>query len=291
MYPEAKSIQECEYVFEYKLYYLKSIVDYKKDNRKGMKVLLCCPATWGRRLITSALADFCCSVSIFDGDCESKAGQNAFKDAVLKGGFDVGFMLDGRCERLYIAYDGQMLDEDMYEALYSLIVMKKYKGAKIYVPATGSNAVDTLAKKHECSVIRTKSTPLELMRHMAGRERYLTEQFIFRFDAVGSVILIMDYLTGHFVKLSGLIDEIPPIAMEKVMVEMPEGKLTEIMDKIYDMPASLEAAEGVKITFDKGWVLVIPDMEKEVFTVVSEGASMEIAKELCDVCIKKIQEK
>lgn len=291
VYPEAKNIQECEYVFEYKLYYLKSIVDYKKDNRKGMKVLLGCSATWGRRLITSALADFCCSVSVYDGDCESKEGQTAFADATEKGGFDVGFMLDGRCERLYIAHGGRIMDADIYESFCSLIVMKKYKGAKIYVPVTATGAVDELAKKHECSVIRTKSTPLELMRHMAGSEGYLTEQFIFRFDAVGSVILIMDFVTGRGIGLSALEKEIPPIAMEKTVVDMPEGKLTDIMDRIYAMPDSLDAAEGVKITFDKGWVVVIPDMEKEVFKVVSEGVSMEAARELCDVCISKIQGK
>ncbi len=291
VYPEAKSIKECEYVFEYKLYYLKSIVDYKKEKRRGMKMLLSCPATWGRRLIASAMADFSCPVSMYEGDCESREGQRAFADAVKMGAFDIGFMLDSKCERLYIARNGQIMSEDMYEALYSLIVMKKYPGARIYVPAAGSSVVDTMAEKYGCTVVRTKSTSLEIMRHMAGREEYLSEQFVFRFDAVGSVILIMDYLTAEGLDIGELLNEIPLIAMEKTLIEIPEGKLSDILDKIYDMPEASDAAEGVKITFDKGWVVVIPDVEKEVFKVVSEGASMEIARELCDFCIRKIEEK
>lgn len=290
VYPEAKSIRECEYVFEYKLYYLKSIVDYKKKNRRGMKLLLSCPVTWGRRLISAAMADFSCTVSVYEGDCESREGRQAFANAVQEGGFDVGFMLDGRCERVHVVHKNRMISEEAYEVLYCLIVMKKYKGAKIYVPEASGSAVERLAERYGCSVIRTKRAPLELMRSMAGREGYLAEQFVFRFDAVGSVILIMDFLTGSGLEMEELAGEIPPIAMEKALVEIPGGRFSEVMDKIYDMPRGREAAEGVKITFDKGWVLVIPDMEKEVFTVVSEGGSMEAAKELCDICIRKIKE-
>ncbi len=290
VYPEAKSIKECEYVFEYKLHYLKSIVDYKKEKRTGMKVLLSCPATWGRRLIASAMADFSCTVSIYEGDCENGEGQRAFAEAVKGGGFDIGFMTDCKCERLYIAFSGGIISEDMYEALYSLIIMKKYPEAKIYLPCEGSSAPDTMAEKYGCTVVRTKSAPFEMMRHMTGNERYLTEQFIFRFDAVGAVILTMDYLTGKGLKIEDLKGEVPPVAIKRAVVDMPGGHFTDIMDRIYEMPSSFEEAEGVKITFDKGWVLVIPDMEKEVFNVVSEGANMEIAGELCDFCIRKIKD-
>lgn len=289
VYPESKNIKECEYVFEYKLYYLKSIVDYKKDNRLSMKALLSCPATWGRRLIASAMADFSCPVSMYQpvvGDSEEQ--RRAFAEAVALGGFNIGFMLDSKCEKLKVAIGGRVLDEDTYEALTSLIVMKKYKNAKIYVPATASSVIDILAEKYGCDVIRTRTTPVEIMRHMAGSEKYLSDEFVFRFDAVGAVVLMMDYLTRERLDIQTLLDEIPPIAMEKTVVEIPDGKMSDIMERIQEMPSAADAAEGVKITFDKGWVIVIPDMEKEVFRVVSEGANAEFAHELCDICTKKI---
>lgn len=291
VYPEAKSIKECEYVFEYKLYYLKSFVDYKKVKRQGMRILLSCPATWGRRLIASAVADFSSAVSMYEGDEDTVEGRAAFADAVASGGFDIGFMLCGRCERLYVAYKGKVLTEDMYEALYSLIIMKQHKGATIYVPCTSSGAIDNLAQKYGCSVERTKSAPLELMRHMAGDEGHLTKQFIFRFDAVGSVILLMDYLTGTGVDFGELLSSIPPVVIQRAVVDIPPGGLNAVMEKISRMPEAADAPEGVKITFDKGWVMVIPDKEKEVFRLCSEAASMETAKELCDFCIRTIEEK
>lgn len=291
VYPEAKSVKECEYVFEYKLYYLKSFVDYKRVKRKGLRVLLSCPATWGRRLITSSLSDFESTVSMYEGDADTREGRLDFASAVHEGNFDLGFMLSGSCEKLYVVYKGRLLTDDMYEALCALVVMKQHKGAKIYVPCTSTGAIDKLAEKYNCSVVRTKSTSPDIMRHMAGDEGYLTKQFVFRFDAVGSVILLMDYLTGTGEDLGDLISQIPPIAMERAVVDMPHGRLNAVMEKISRMPEAEDSPEGVKITFDKGWVMVIPDREKEVFRLCSEGVSMEAAKELCDFCIRTIDEK
>lgn len=291
IYPEAKSITEVEYVFEFKLHYLKSLVGYTKSPRLPMKVLLCCSAPWGRRLIISALSDFSSQVSIFEGECETEEGLKAFSSATEAGNFDVGFMLDNRCEKLHIAHCGKILDTDTYEALSTLVVMKKYKNPKIYVPVTTSSAVDVLADKYGCTVVRTKTTPPAIMKKMSGSEKSVSEQFIFRFDAVGSVILLMDYLTKEKLSLKTVIAEIPPIATSSVVMECPDGSFGDLLEKIYDMPLSSDMPEGVKITFDKGWVIVIPDMEKEVFRMVSDATSVEAARELCDICIKKITEK
>ncbi len=291
VYPEAKGINQVECVFEFKLHYLKSLVGYSKAERMPMKVLVCANAPWGRRLIISALADFSSSVSIFDGKCETRKDSEAFAKATAAGKFDVGFMLDGRCEKLSIVSGGKLLDDNTYEALCALIVMKKYENAKIYVPVTSSSAIDIMAEKYAATVIRTKTTPLAIMKQMAGRDKHISEQFIFRFDAVGSVILLMDYLTKEKLSMESLLAEIPTVATNSVVLECTDRNFDELLEKIYTLPTSAEMPEGVKITFDKGWVVVIPDTKKEAFHMVSDAVSMEVAKELCDLCIKQIREK
>lgn len=288
VYPEAKGINEVEYVFEFKLHYLKSLVGYTKMERMPMKVLICAGAPWGRRLIISAMADFSSSVSIFDGKCETKEDLEAFAKATAAGNFDVGFMLDGRCEKLYIAHGGKIINDSSYEALCALVVMKKYENAKIYVPVTASSAIDIMAEKYSASVVRTKTTPLAIMKKMSGSEKYISEQFIFRFDAVGSVILLMDYLTKEKLGLESLLAEMPPVATSSMVLECNGQCFDDLLEKICHFPESTEMPEGVKITFDKGWVVVIPDAKKETFHMVSDAVNMETAKELCDLCIKQI---
>ena len=51
----------------------------------------------------------------------------------------------------------------------------------------------------------------------------------------------------------------------------------------------MELYEGVKIHHDKGWVLVLPDADEPVCTIYTEGASVEIAEELSNMYVEKIQ--
>jgi phosphomannomutase len=78
--------------------------------------------------------------------------------------------------------------------------------------------------------------------------------------------------------------------MAKSKVKMKNiDELEEVMTKIKTADgADKDSPEGVRITFDKGWVVVIPDSVKHVCNVVAEGANSEFAKELCDICVDAI---
>lgn len=287
-YPEGKNIKECEYVFEYKIYYLKSLVGYEKKKSSLKRILLSCFAPWGRRLVASAMADFEASVSIYNPPVDDDYSKKlAFSEAVKLGGFDIGFIMDEKCEKLTIALPGSIIDEETYEALASLIVMKKHKNATIYVPVTASSVIDYLAGEHNCDLVRTKSTPFEIMRHVTGEEEYLTDQFIFRFDAVGSVIKLIDFLAGGE-DIHSLLAEIPPITMAKTVIEIPKEEIDAAIGHIKNIEGALSDGESVKITLDKGWVVVVPDAKREVCRVVSESVNAEFARELCDFCVDEM---
>lgn len=291
LYPEAKNIREAEYHFEYKLYYLKSLVQRAGDKKAPMKILLCCSAAWGRRLIVSAMADFGVTVSIYSSTGEFMEKQQ-FEASVNEGGFDIGFILDDKCEKLTLVLpEAGIVDDEVYRALSALVVMKKYRDAQIFVPVTASSAIEALAQKYRACVIRTKSAPCEMMRHLSGKEEYLSDQFIFCYDGVGAAIKIVEFIANNNVTLKELLNEIPPIAMAQSFVEMPGEKVRAALDKIEQLEnADKDNPEGVKITFDKGWVVVVPDMYKEAFHVVAEGAKAETARELCDFCTNKLME-
>lgn len=289
VYPEASAVSECEYVFEYKIYYLKSVVGYDKKKSLSKKLLVSCNANWGRRLIASAMADFGCPVSMYSPAVDDDlSGIREFEEAVSKGGFDMGFVLDARCEKLTVVLPTGRIDDAIYEVLTSLIVMKKYSNAKIYAPVTASSAIDRLAEKYSCDVIRTRTTPVEIMRHMTGEEKYLAEEFAFRFDAVAALVLLVEYLAQNETDLQALLAEVPNVAMAQAVIKMPPCDTDVILANIKSTENVQNVPEGVKIAFDKGWVLIIPDAEKEVFRVVGEGAKAEIARELCDICVEKL---
>ncbi len=290
MYPESKNIFECEYLFEYKLYYLKSLVGYEKRKCKKRKMLLSCKASWGRRLVASAMADFSASVSMYMPYAEGETKVAAFEEAQLLGGFNMGFILDDKCEKVVIVYDGKRISDEVYEALCALIVMKKHPKGTVYIPSTASNAIEKLGEKYGCSVIRTRSKKEEMMRHLTGSEEYLTDQFVMRFDAVGAIIKIVDFLSREGFELKELLDEMPPIAMAKTKIEIPQREIEAALEKICLLEGGeRDNPEGVKITFDKGWVVIVPDEYRDMCAVVGEGVNYEFAKELCDFCISKMR--
>lgn len=289
IYPEGKKITECEYVFEYKIYYLKSLVDSTIHHKTPKKVLLACPALWGRRLIASAMTDMKCSVSMYmPYSADTPEKLKGLSQSVDTGGFDIGFATDLKGEKLTVILPGgRILDRDTYEALTALMIMKKYKNAKVYVPLGASSVIDTLAEKYGCQLIRTPVMPETMINNEPKQNPDINDGYIFAFDAVGAVIKIMEYLSCE--SIDALLEEIPPILMAKTVVEIPLEEIEQAMSRIKEVAKNTdEWSDGVRITLDKGWVAIIPDANKEVCNVVGEGASYEIAKELCDICVEKL---
>lgn len=288
MRSEPKGISEREYLFEYKLYYLKNLIKSTSGKKAPLNILISCPALWGRRLLAGAAADFDCRAAYSRANEEN---SEAFASNVVNGGFDIGFMIDKSCEKLKIVNcDGRIVEDDTYEAFYSLIVMKKHPGSRIYVPVTASEAIELLAEKYNAEVIRTRTEPYEIMEHIIGCEEYLSDQFIFRFDAVGAVIKVLDFLSSYETSLTELLSLLPNISMAKAEVEIKNGNdIYSALGRIYSLDGAEQTSpEGVRVTFDKGWVVVIPDSHKRVCKVVAEGRSEEFARELCDFCIDEL---
>lgn len=290
IYPESRSIKETRYHFEYKLYYLKSLMEKGGNKNMPMKILLSCPAPWGRRLVVSAMSDFATNVSMYRGADKDIKG---FEIAVDEGDFDMGFITDSTCQKLTVVLpDWGAIDENVYEVMCSLIIMLKYKNPEIFVPVTASGAVEELAKRYGGSVIRTKCASGEIMRHLSGSKEYLSEQFVYRYDAVGAIIKLVEFMTERTIRPESLLDKIPSVSMAKTKVALSSDEIERALKRINELQGeSTRSPEGVKITFDKGWVVVIPDAYKEVCHVVSEGNSAEFAKELCDFCVEKMMEK
>ena len=53
---------------------------------------------------------------------------------------------------------------------------------------------------------------------------------------------------------------------------------------------NVSPSDGIKITHKYGWSLILPDSKRAVFKIYSEGFSEEYADEICNICIKKIND-
>ncbi|HEX3031329.1 MAG TPA: nucleotidyltransferase, partial [Bacillota bacterium] len=213
--------------------------------------------------------------------------------AVVDRGADLGFYLGPSGEQLVLIDDqGRLIAEDRLLALISLLILRTMPEGKLVIPVTASSVIDKLAARHRGQVIRTKTALQSLMDYclQGGLEGDSYQQFLMNFDALYALGRILSYLGGQGLKLSQLLEEIPDFHLIKEAVECPwEAKGKVIRSLIEEHKNDrVELLDGIKVFYDKGWTLVLPDSEEPLCRVYSEGYSMEIAQELSAQLIEKI---
>ena len=285
----ANNICEQEYLFEYKLYYLKQLINSTSKKPLGAKLLIYTPSVWARELLKSAASDLGCEFEF-----SVKSDIIAFAKEVSSGNYHMGAFCDAKCETLILVTDsGRILSEYDYCALTSLIIMKQFKDAVIYIPESASENIETLAQKYGCTVHRTHISPPYLMKELSKSDRrQFLHQFIYRFDAVGAIIILLDYLYTNGVTLDILMSQIPPCGIVTNTVSCPKNKQKEAIEKLYrnHTVQTPKTSDAVKLNFKNGWVLVVPERETSTIRVISHAFTTEYAQGLADICIDEISE-
>ncbi len=285
----ALSIPESEFMFEYKLYYLKQLINSTSKRALGAKLLIHCPSPWATQLLKSAASDLGCCFTFTDS-----FDKEEFSREVVHGEYDMGAICDYKCETLtLVTGSGVILSEYDYSALCSLIIMKTFSGASLYIPLSSPESIEALAKKYGAKVHRGKISPPHLMNELSkgGRALFMT-QFIYRFDAVGAIILMLDFLYTNNETLSTLMSEIPPSNIVTTSLSCNIKEQNEIMQRLYLTHSGEDfSSDALKISFDNGWVLIVPKKNESVINVISHGYSMEYASELADICINDMTQR
>ena len=282
----AAHICEAEYLFEYKLYYLKQLVNSTSGKSLGAKLLINCHSSWAQDLLKSAAKDLGC-VFIFT----QEVGDN-FANTLKSGDFDFGVICDYKYETLSIIKNsGEKLTDFDYCALTSLIIMKSFSHPTIYVPRSAPESIETLAEKYKAKIIRTQVSPPHLMNELSRDNRKLfLHQFIYRFDAVGAIILLLDFLHHKNTTIDSLQSEIPPSYMVCTDIGCSIGQQTDILKSLCENHnvSDEDSQDSIKVSFENGWVLLIPNRSDSVINVISHGYSKEYAQEIADIFTDEI---
>ncbi len=279
-------ISQPEYLFEYKLYYLKQIINSTSREATGARVLIHCPSLWAKELLKSAARDMGAEfVFTEDGD------KSRFSSKVYSENFDFGAMIDRKCETLTpVTRDGRILSEFEYSALVALIIMKSYKNAVIYAPDSSPDSIEEMAKKYNATVRRTLISAPVLMNELSHHsESLFYKQFIYRFDALGALIMLLDFLSAEKTSLLSLAAEIPPAYVVTDTVSLCGRNAEDIIEKIdtENENAAIED-EGLRLTFDGGWALIIPSRAQSAFRIISCAKTEEYAREIAGICTDDI---
>ena len=164
--------------------------------------------------------------------------------------------------------------------------MKTYPGAELYTPLSSPDSIDIMAKKFGATVHRTKMSPPCLMNELSHHaEKAFMHQFIFRFDAVGALIMLLDYICSAGTTLDSLLAELPQSHVISAEVDCPGESREVVSERLRkQFPNEIEdTPDALKFSFENGWVLVVPRRRNGSIRIISHGLTEEYARELTDI--------
>jgi mannose-1-phosphate guanylyltransferase/phosphomannomutase len=153
-----------------------------------------------------------------------------------------------------------------------------------------------MAREYNGKVIRTKADPRSLMEKVAQERIFPTsdgkDSYQPAFDALISLVKILELMAQERVRLSDLIQMIPPAYTAQREVVCPWEQKGRVMRNLFEenKDRDLELIDGLKVFHNDGWALVLPDAAEPVFRVYSESSSQEEADALTEMYMGRITE-
>jgi mannose-1-phosphate guanylyltransferase/phosphomannomutase len=296
-------------------FYLKNIINSVQTSKLNYRIALNTGSEFIFGLMKTMLEELGCEVessglmpkeNTYEGDTDNQqkdkawhaawpAGAGQFCSQVKHGRFDLGVSIEEACEKMMLVdAKGRLITDDMFIALISIILFKSVKGRTVVVPVSASGAVDKLADMYDGRVVRTKTGARDIMGRLLGRDakEELLEQFTMHFDAVAGLVKLLDFMAINKMTLSEMVDMIPEIHMHRQEVECSWNAKGKVIRKLIqeNNGTRVDTLEGVKVYSDNGWVLVLPDAERPMCSVIGESVSTEFAEELTNIYARKVRE-
>ena len=300
---EGDMIKEVETVPDFTAFYLRNIINNAKNKSFEYKIALNSPSKFILNTVSWLLKSLGCTVEETNLNLEQSRRKdrnesnelNYFTSMVKMGNFDFGVSIEDTSERMMLVDNkGKVISDDMFTALVSLILFKTVQGGTVVVPLSTTHVVEKLAEENRGKVLRTKTSPQDVMNSILGNEikEEAIDQFNFHFDAISGLVKIMDFLKSNNYKLADLVTMIPDFYVHEKEVECSWNAKGKVMRQIIQESDnnSIETLEGVKIFKDGSWVLILPDAEQPVCRIKSESYSAEVAEELTSFYADKVSQ-
>lgn len=255
-------------------------------DKLSLKVLFDCPAPGLKNSVARFLRESGCEVG------EIPFGD--FQEAIPAKGADLGIYLDQWGEG-YVLFDekGHKLEEDRTNTLLAYLFFSGNPGSTLVVPINAPSVFEKIAEKFCGRVVRTKRAVQARMETILQGGENGEKQFSLEFDGLRAILELLALVSREKLALSQLMAKIPPFYLQRGALECNwnvKGKIIRSLLENFDTEFRTDTVEGVKFNHPEGWTLILPDPERPLVQIFSEGSSMEIAEELTSAYMSKIKE-
>lgn len=214
----------------------------------------------------------------------------------------LGAVIDPDGERIrFVDDEGRLLGHE--EALLCLLtlVTAVRERARVALPVAVSRAAERIAAEAGAEIVWTKLSGPSLME-AAGQpgvvfaasqdSGFIFPAFLPAYDATAAFVNTLELLARTGLRLSKVADgvERPHIAHEAVVTPWDQKGtvMRTLVERIKDHPLVL--VDGVKVLYDDGWALVLPDPEEPLTHVWAERGTDAEARALAQEYARRIRQ-
>lgn len=285
---EGCSVMQIKNISSFTDFHVMNLINRMKSSKLNHRILVCPEKSLSSDTLSEVLRKIGCVID----RCSSKE----FSEMVSAFNYDMSVKISNNAEKVQIADDkGRIVSEDLFLAIIALISFSQESGSTLVAPLSASKILETMAKQYKGKVVRSKTSIQDVMAKIyessINSSVSTPNQFSMQFDAMAAVAMILEHININGMTLSELVNSVPQFYMNSMEVECPWNAKGKVIRQLMQehVNDNVETLEGVKVYKDNGWVLVLPDAEKPICRVISEGANYEFAQELTDIYADKIR--
>lgn len=290
-----EKIKETNMLENYNYFYMQNLLntlDLDAIRKNNVKVVIGKCDNFVYEMMEKVLRDLNCTI-INERRDNGEDDLSILSQKVVNNQADFGIRVSNDAESMILVdNEGNVIKDDLYTALLSIISVKLKEVNKIVVPFTTTEVMEQIATKINAGIVRTKTSQQEHMSTLiANSTAEAKKNFILNYDVFAATAKIINYISREKTSVADLVKSIPEFHLIKKNIDCPWDAKGKVMRALTQEKTDnkLELFEGVKIHHDKGWVLVLPDADEPVCTVYTEGVSAEVAESLSEMYIDKIK--
>lgn len=275
--------------------YMKNILNKLKINNRKLrdfKIILVDDNKQVENIITSISSE----LGVYCKHIYKTSEELSISSMVTSDKFNLGVIIDSSGEKIILVDEkGHILEETQIDALKAFIISKLYNMKTMVIPINSSPLVEDVAKNLKCKVVKSKLAHKYMLEQYFIYEKGevatdIKEVFLITIDSIKFLLSLIYYLASREISLSSLISKFNSYYCYKEKIHCPFYLKAKVMRELINEKRAMiiELIEGIKMNFEKGYILITQDGDEPFCSVLAYGSDKDELKELKDKVVNKI---
>jgi mannose-1-phosphate guanylyltransferase/phosphomannomutase len=218
-------------------------------------------------------------------------------EEVKKYGASLGVWISDEADNYALVDEkGKIMEKELKEVLKALVLLNIFKFNTIVASVDVTYSVEKLADMYNAKFIRTKIDERSIVDEYIKSEKDKRKKdiliaYLSTIDAITMLLLVLNLMAQFHSSLSTIMKKVPTYHNKVMKIKCPWEKKGKVMRNIIEDGGFnyLDLIEGVRISFPKCWVLILPDLDEPLCSVQAEGEDEEYVDKMLEKLSFNIQ--